>query len=177
MATFNLLPETQSGTNEWSISAGTNYVNVINEDDDSTYIYETRRQQEINYTTVNPAIAEAGMDFTENVTVTPYVHAHHTGTGTVNLDIQLLGVGISLSATTKAISNDSSFPAYAGTATTNKSIGTSWDYSGLQAINLKLECQTNLARFQSLRVSYAYIKVDYTAVVATSNSVFFGANF
>ena len=174
MATFTLLPDAQSGTNQWSASTGTDFVDIVDEDDDSTYIYETRSGQEINYTFANPTATD--IDFGEDVTVSIFVNAHHTGSGIITLDLDTQGVGITLATVTVAVANDDSFPSYAGSSTTIKSFGNHWDAGGLNALSLELKCQTNLARFQTLRVSYIYIVVSYTAVAA-DNAVFFGANF
>ena len=177
MASFSLLPDAQSGTNQWAASTGTDFVDIVDEDDDSTYIHQTRAGREINYTFANPTAAQvASIDFDEDVTVSIFVNAHHTGTGTATLDLDTQGVGITLATVTVAVANDDSFPTYAGSNTTIKSFGTAWDAGGLNALSLELKCQTNTARFQYLRVSYIYIVVSYTAVV-TDNAVFFGANF
>ena len=177
MATFLMIPETQLGTNQWSASTGTDFVDIVDEDDDSTYIYETRSGQQINYVMTDPSVAEASIDFDEDVTVTPKVMAHHTGAGTVTLELDIVGVGIGYGANQVSVSNDSNFPTYSFTGTTEKTSGTDWDYTGLTASSTRLYCRTNLARFQTLRVSYIFFRVDYTAVAVTDNATFFGANF
>ena len=178
MATFIMIPETQSGTNQWLASTGTDFVDIVDEDDDSTYIHETRSSHEINYVMTNPSVSEASIDFNEDVTVTPKIMAHHTGAGTIDLELDIAGIGIGYTANQVSVSNDSSFPTYSFTGTTEKTSGTDWDYAGLTASNIMLKCKTNTARFQYLRVSYIFIQVDYTAVVAvTDNVTFFGANF
>ena len=180
MATFIMIPQTQSGTNQWSASTGTDFVDIVDEDDDSTYIYETRSGQRISYTMTNPSVIEADIDFNEDVTVTPKVMAHHTGTGTANLEFDITGVGIGYTANQVSVSNDSSFPTYSFTSTTEKTSGTDWDYAGLIACNARLTCATNLARFRQLQVSYIWIRVDYTAPTVTTithNAPFFGTNF
>ena len=126
----------------------------------------------------NPSVAEEDINFDEDVTVTPKVMAHHTGTGTINLELDITGPGIGYGANQVLVSNDSSFPTYSFTATTEKTSGTDWNYAGLQACNTRLTCKANLARFQTLRVSYIFLQVDFTAVVAVAdNVIFFGANF
>ena len=178
MATFTLLPTHTTGTNQWSASTGTDFVDIVDEDDDSTYISETRSSQQINYTMTNPSVVEATIDFDEDVTVTPKIMAHHTGAGTVNLELDVLGVGIGYGANEVSVSNDSSFPTYSFTSTTEKTSGADWDYAGLQACNIRLTCKTNLLRPQTVRVSYIWLRVDYTAAhVAADNATFFGANF
>ena len=177
MATFIMIPETQSGTNQWTASIGTDFVDIVDEDDDSTYIHETRSLQQINYTMTNPPVVEAAIDFNEDVTVTPRIMAHHTGSGTIDLELDITGIGIGYTANSVSVSNDSSFPTYSFTGTTEKTSGVDWDYAGLQASNIRLTCKTNLARFQYVRVSYIFLNVAYTVAAVADNATFFGANF
>lgn len=177
MANFTLLPDGTTGTNNWSCSTGSDFVDLVDEDDDSTYIWETLQNGEITYTLANPSVPEASIDFGEDVTVTPRVHAHYTGTGSVNMTIQLTGTGILLGATTVAVDN-SAYPQYDGGSSTVKSLGTDWDYTGLQNAQIKIKCTGRPARFKYLRVSYVYLYTSYSVpTAATDNSVFFGANF
>jgi len=179
MATFILLPDGTTGTNNWSCSTGSDFVDLVDEDDDSTYIWETLQGGEITYTLANPSVAESSIDFNEDVTVTPKVHAHYTNTsGSVNLQIDVTGSGIGLPAATRAI-DDAAYPTYSGTSTTIKSMGTNWDYAGLENAQINLKLTSRPARFKYLRVAYVYLRVDYTEVVVatTDNSVFFGTNF
>ena len=111
------------------------------------------------------------------MTVTPKVHAHHTGSGTIDLELDITGVGLIYGENSQSIANDSSFPAYSFTGVTNQAPGTAWTYNGLEACNVKLTCEENLARFQTLRVSYIFLLVAYTEAVAADNATFFGANF
>ena len=177
MATFYMVPETQSGTNQWSASTGTDFVDIVDEDNDSTYIYETRSNQQINYTMTNQSVSDGSIDFDEDVTVTPKVMAHQTGTGIVNLRLDITGIGIVYTHNQEAIANDTSFPTYSFDSTTEKASGTAWDYAGLQVCNVKLTCLTNLARFSQLRVSYIFLQVDYTEAKEIYNATFFGSNF
>ena len=177
MAIFILLPNGVTGTNNWSTSTGSDYVDLVDEDDDSTFIHEVTLNGEITYTFADPSLAESGIDFDEDVTVTVKAHAHYTNTsGTVNLQMTTNGTDITIPAVTRAIDN-SAYPVYDGSSTTFKSIGTDWDYAGLQNCQVKLENTSRPARFHSIRVSYVYIRVAYTAAVVSDNSTFFGANF
>ena len=180
MAFFFMLPDNTTGTNEWSNTGGASYhESVQSDDDDTSFIYETREGHEITLTMANPGVVEAGIDFDEDVTVRPSVTAHYQGgSGTVDLDMQVTGTGISLTASTVNVAVDSSYPVYSGTASTFKSLGTDWDYTGLENCQVRLECTSRPDRFSALRVSYVYVRVDYTAVAAvTDNAIFFGANF
>ena len=176
MAVFNLLPTGTTGTNNWTCSTGSDFVDLVDEDDDSTYIHEVSINGEINYTFTNPLVPEASIDFNRDVTVTARVHAHYThASGTVDLQISTNGAGISLPGVTVAV-DDSTYPAYAGASGTAKSFGTDWDYTGLQNLQMKLKLTGRPARFQYLRVSYIHFRVTYTEAV-TTNATFFGANF
>ena len=178
MAQFFLLPDGTAGTNNWTCSTGSDFVDLVDEDDDSTYIYETLLNGEITYTFANPSVSESDIDFTEDVTVSAFAHAHYTHSGaSVNMQITTTGTGITLPGVTVAV-DDSAYPTYSGTTGTIKSVGTDWDYDGLEDIQMKLKCVGRPARFTYLSVSYIFFRVDYTAVVAvTDNATFFGANF
>ena len=179
MAVITLLPTGVTGTNNWACSTGSDFVDLVDEDDDSTYIFELSQNHEINYTFADPAVAEGDMDFDEDVTVTAYANAHYTDTGgTVAMSIRTNGTGISLAAVTVTV-DDSAYPSYTGTTGTIKSFGNDWDYAALQALQMKLICTGRPARFNYLRVSYIYFRVAYTeaAVTVTDNATFFGTNF
>ena len=191
-----MLPDGVTGTNEWHKSdAGENEDTLVQSDDGaSSYIYEqASANQEITFTMADPSVAEGDIDFDETVTVTPCMHADFTfvnGTYPDNdtasggaphtydyLKIQLTGTGISLGAASKTLTTeDGSYPLYSGLAATQKAIFTDWDYAGLSNCQVKLENTSRVLRFHPIRVTYVYIRVDYTAAVA-DNATFFGANF
>ena len=178
MATFTLLPDGTTGTNNWTCSTGSDFVDLVDEDDDSTYIYETLQNGEITYAFANPSVSESDIDFTEDVTVSAFAHAHYNGPGSVNMQITTTGSGITLPGVTVGV-DSSTYPAYSGASGTVKSMGTDWDYAGLENLQMKLKCTGRPARFRSLRVSYIFFTVDYTEAVtaAVDNSIFFGSNF
>jgi hypothetical protein len=189
MASFIMLPDGTTGTNEWTNSGGASFeASCAADDGASSYIYEqASANQEITFTMANPSVAEANIDFDEDVTVGAYMKADYTFVGVVDvgaphtyssLNIQITGSGISLGVVSKILTTeDGSYPQYVGTSGTFKSVGTDWDYAGLQNCQVKLENTSRPARFHPIRVSYVYIKVDYTPIVVTDNSTFFGANF
>ena len=181
MATFIMLPDGTTGTNEWQRSFGSASPEaaVQTDDDNSSYIFETRNGHEITFTMANPSVAEEGIDFDEDVIVRPSVTAHYTNTsGTITMTQQITGTGIILAMQVNTIGVDDSYPTYNGVSTTFKSVGNAWDYAGLENCQVKLECTGTPAFRKALRVSYVYIRVDYTAVVvAADNATFFGANF
>ena len=191
MSTFTMLPDGVTGTNEWTNSGGASHeASCASDDGASSYIYEqASANNEITLTMANPSVAEANIDFDEDVTVTAYMKADYTFVGGTDLgaphtynylNIQLTGTGISLSEASKTLTTeDGSYPQYSGTSHTVKSLGTAWDYAGLQNCQVKLENTSRPARFHPIRVSYVSVRVDYTAIVAAAadNATFFGANF
>jgi len=192
MATLTMLPDGTTGTNEWHKSdAGETEEALVQSDDGaSSYIYEqATSNQEITFTMANPSVAEAGIDFNEDVTVQAFMKADYTFVGGTDfgaphtydyLKIQITGTGIVLGAQSKTLTTeDGSYPLYSGTATTFKSIGNTWDYEGLQNCQVKLENTSRPLRFHPIRVSYVYIKVMYSSrsVEVANNAPFFGANF
>ena len=149
MAQFTLLPDGTTGTNNWECSTGSDFVDLVDEDDDSTYIYETAFNGQITYTFANPSVAESDIDFDEDVTVSAFAHAHYTDLGS----------------------------AYSGTSGTVKSVGPDWDYTGLENLQMTLKCTGRPVRFSYLRVSYIFFTVDYTEAAVADNAIFFGSNF
>ena len=177
-----MLPDGETGTNEWTRSGAGSYAShVQSDDDDTSFVYETRNGHEITFTMANPSVAEENIDFNEDVTVRPSVTAHYEGgSGTVAMSIRVTGTGILQGSAIASVAVDSSYPTYNGNQTTSKVIGTDWDYAGLENAQVKLECVGFPSRSTYLRVSYVYIRVDYTVAtteVATDNATFFGANF
>ena len=189
MASFNMLPDGVTGTNDWTNSGGASFEASCAADDGATsYIYEqASANNEITFTMADPSVAEASIDFDETVTVQAYMKADYTFVGGTDLgaphtytylNIQLTGTGISLGAASKTLTTeDGSYPVYGGLATAFKSVGTDWDYAGLQNCQVKLENTSRPLRFHPIRVSYVYVKVSYTAIAVTTNATFFGANF
>ena len=183
-----MLPDGVTGTNEWTNSGGASHEASCAADDGATsYVYEqASANQEITFTMADPSVAEGNIDFDETVTVTPYMHADYTFVGGTDsgaphtydyLKIQLTGTGITIGASSKTLTTeDGSYPVYHGLSSIQKAMLTPWDYAGLQNCQVKLENTTRPARFHPIRVTYVYIRVDYTAAVA-DNATFFGANF
>ena len=180
MPTILMLPEDTTGINQWQTVGASPEAAVQSDDDDSSFIYETRDGHEITFTMANPGVAEETINFDEDVIVRPSVTAHYEGgSGTIDLEIKLTGTGIVLGSNTVGVAVDSDYPTYNGLSSTSKALFTPWDYAGLENARVKLECAGRPDRFSYLRVSYVYIRVDYTAAVvaAVDNSTFFGANF
>ena len=179
MPHIELVPTGTVGTPQWSYSGGSSFVDSVDEDDDSTYIFEVTMNHFVSLDITDPTVSESEIDFDEDVIVRPTILAHHTGTGNANVEVQIIGQpgsSISLPADTIAVANDSSFPTYTGTAQPVYTAGSDWTYAELEYKRLKL---TLNSRFQSVRVSYAYLRLSYTEVVTgvTHNAILFGTNF
>lgn len=182
MPTETLVPDGTSGINQWSYSGGSSFADSVDDSSTSEYIYETLMNHYVYLTITNPSVAEADIDFDEDVTVTPKIYAHHTGTGSRDLEVDITGApgsGIVIASDTIAIANDSSYPLYSGTSHTEMSSGTDWTYAGLEDMLLYLKLKDRIARFQYLRVSYAYLELTYTeaATGVVNNAILFGSNF
>tara|TARA_Y100000310_G_C20308475_1_gene635084 strand:+ start:139 stop:708 length:570 start_codon:yes stop_codon:yes gene_type:complete len=189
MAQFIMLPDGVDGTNEWHASSGSDFAKLVTSDDGvSNYVYEqASAYQEITFTMANPSVAEADIDFDEDVSVQAHMKADYTFVGGTDLGaphtysylkIQITGTGISIAASSKTLTTeDGSYPLYSGSATTNQAFLTPWDYDGLENCQIKLENTSRPARYHPIRVTYVYITVDYTSLVAADNATFFGANF
>ena len=189
MAYFIMTPDGTTGTNEWTNYGGASFEASCAADDGATsYIYEqASANNEITLTMSNPSVAEAAIDFDETVTVQPYMNADYTFVGGVDagaphtytyLNIQILGTDISLGASSKTLTTeDGSYPPYGGLVSTIPAPGASWNYAKLRGCQVKLENTTRPLRFHPIRVSYIFIRVDYTEAVSGDNATFFGANF
>ena len=179
MSQFFMLPDGTTGTNQWANSGGSSHEeSVQSNDDDTSYVYEISQSHEITFTMAIPSVSEAGIDFDEDVTVQLFMYAHYyNGSGTIATLLQITGTGISCAGDTKNITVDSSYPVYAGSSFTTKSLGTDWDYAGLQNVQARIDVTARPVRFSQVRVTYIYARVDYTAITTADNSTFFGANF
>jgi hypothetical protein len=183
MSFFIMLPDGTTGTNEWTNVGGSSFHESVQSDDNaSSYIYETRSGHEITFTMADPGVAEGTIDFDSDVTVQAFATANYYsgGAGTIDMTIGPTGTGISLPTTTVTVVVNASFPSYNSNGTTFKSIGNPWDYGGLENVQVKLDCTGTPARFTQLRVSYVYVRVDYTQTgisVLKDNATFYGANF
>jgi hypothetical protein len=183
MPSILILPNGTYGTNNWQCSTGSDFVDIVDEDDDSTYIYERTRNGIIQYTMANPSLLEEAIDWNEDVTLQARIFAYYTDSGkTCDMEIDLIGPAgssINIPSSTVAVTDNNTYPPYGGTSTTVMHDTTPWDYNGIEDVIVRLKCIGRPARFTELRVSYVYIRMSYTeaAVAVADNSTFFGANF
>ena len=176
MATFILLPDGVTGTNNWQNLGGATADHTLVDDDNPAYIYETRINNEVTFTMTNPSVAEEDIDTINHVTVK--LKAHYTETGqTKTLDVKLSSGVYSHPADTHTVT-DASYPLYTGDSEPYHHHTVDWTYSALENIYVNLKLTQGAARNYYLRVSYIYAEVDYDpAVTVSDNATFFGANF
>ena len=183
MATFIMLPDGVTGTNNWQNYGGGTADHTLVDDDTfvTSYVYETRINGVVTFTMADPSVAEEDIDTINHVTVK--LKAHYTNTTgqsppeTKTLDVKQ-GSGIYVHpADTHTVTN-SVYPLYTGDSEQYHHHNVDWTYSALEGLFVNLKLTQGARRFEYLRVSYIYAEVDYDpAVVAADNATFFGANF
>ena len=97
MATFLLLPDGTTGTNQWANSGGSSHEeSVQSDDDDTSYVYEISQSHEITFTMANPSVSEAAIDFDGSISVQLFMHAYYyNGSVTIATLFLITGSGIS----------------------------------------------------------------------------------
>ena len=178
MATFIMLPDGVTGTNNWQNYGGATADHTMVDDDTfiTSYIYETALNKEVTFTMTDPSVAEGDIDTINHVTVK--LKAYYTETGqSKTLDVKQ-GSGIyTHPADTHTVTN-SIYPLYTGDSEAYHHHTVDWTYSALEDLEVQLKLTEGAARHHYLRVSYIYAEVDYDpAAVAEDNATFFGANF
>ena len=168
MATFIMLPDGVTGTNNWRNWCSNGNINTCGaadhtlvDDDTATnsYIHETIDDHVITFTMTNPPIAEGSIDTINSVTIK--LKAQHNKSGvTKDLKVEQTGSDISNGSDTHTL-DDSAFPLYTGTAETTYDGSTGWTYSKLEDLNIKLTALERATRNYFYKVSYIYAEVDY----------------
>ena len=178
MATFIMLPDGVTGTNNWQNYGGGTADHTLVDDDSfagGSYIYETAVNKVVTFTMADPSVDEEDIDTINHVTVK--LKAHHTNTGhTKTLNATQIS-GIYAANTDLHIVTSSVYPLYTGVSEQYHHHTVAWTYSALEALRVKLELLQGAERHHYLRVSYIYAEVDYDEVAAGDNATFFGANF
>ena len=179
MATFIMLPDGATGTNNWQNYGGATADHTMVDDDSyvGSYIYETSLDKIITFTMTNPSVAEGDIDTINHVTVK--LKARYTEIGeSRTLDVKQ-GSGIYVHPADTHTVTSSIYPLYTGTSRQYHHHTVDWEYSALEGLFVNLKLTEGAARHYYLRVSYIYAEVDYTAAVAAveDNATFFGANF
>ena len=182
MATFILLPDGVTGTNNWQNFGGATADHTMVDDDTSvnSYVYETRVNGEVTFTMANPSVAEEDIDTINHITIK--LKAHYTETGEDPAETRTLEVsmksGLYTSNTDTHTVTEASYPLYTGASEPYHHHSVAWTYSAVENLLVGLKLTQGATRFHYLRVSYIYAEVDYDpAVVSADNATFFGANF
>jgi len=177
MATFIMLPDGVTGTNDWQNYGGgtADHVLVGTDAYASSYIYETALNKEVTFTMASPSVADAAIDTINHVTVK--LKAHYTETGqTKTLDVKQ-GSGIYTHLADTHTVTDATYPLYTGDSEQYFHHAVAWTYVALVGLFVNLKLTQGATRHHYLRVSYIYAEVDYDPVVSADNATFFGANF
>ena len=182
MATFIMLPDGVTGTNDWQNYGGGTADHTMVDDDTfvSSYVYETRINGVVTFTMADPSVAEGDIDTINHVTVK--LKAHYTNTTgqsppeTKTLDVTQHSETYQGLADTHTVTA-SIYPLYTGASRPYHHHSTDWTYSALGDLEVNLKLTQGARRHEYLRVSYIYAEVDYDPAVVVDNATFFGANF
>ena len=117
MATFIMLPDGVTGTNDWQNYGGGTADHTLVDDDTflgNSYIYETVLNKVVTFTMTDPSVAEEDIDRINHVTVK--LKAHYTETGaTKTLQVDMKS-GIYTSNIDTHTVTSSIYPLYTGTS-------------------------------------------------------------
>ena len=178
MATFIMLPDGVTDTNDWQNYGGGTADHTLVDDDTFTggsYIYETGLNKVVTFTMTNPSVAEEDIDTINHVTVKLKAFYSETGESRT-LDVTQHSEGYQGLADTHTVTA-SIYPLYTGASRQYWHHTTSWTYAALGDLQVKLKLTAGAARHYYMRVSYIYAEVDYDVAVVTDNATFFGTNF
>ena len=173
MATFIMLPDGVTGTNNWKNWCSYPNLNfcgaadhTLVDDDTATnsYIHETLNNQVVTFTMADPSVVEGDIDTINSVTVKIKAQYDQSSV-TKDLKVEQTGGSISNGSDTHTL-DDSAFPLYTGTAEQYSTGTTAWEYSDLEDLQVKLTTIDRANRFYYYKVSYIYAEVDYVAAAA-----------
>ena len=173
MATFIMLPDGVTGTNNWKNWCSNPNLNLCGaadhtlvDDDTATnsYIHETMNNQVVTFTMADPSVVEGDIDTINSVTVKIKAQYDQSSV-TKDLKVEQTGGSISNGSDTHTV-NDDVFPLYTGTAEQYSTGTTAWEYSDLEDLQVKLTTIDRANRFYYYKVSYIYAEVDYVAAAA-----------
>ena len=183
MATFIMLPDGDV-LQQWDSSGGgtSSYTDVDNDNGDTQYAFSNTTSKRMIVDLAAPSVAEADMDFDEDVTVTIKASVKKYSIGTSYVIFQQTGTAadsgsISNGSDTITVASSAGYNTISGTGqTTSDGSSDDWEYGDLAGLQIRVDKFRN-DRFGELRVSYLYVEVDYTPAAAADNATFFGANF
>jgi len=172
MATFIMLPDGVTGTNEWQNDGNEPATadHVDNNNGGTQYIYETANSHEVTFTMANPSVAESTIDTITSVQI--HLTAAYTATSGVTRVVSYqTGGSISNGFTAHNILSGGSYQIYSGNVESYSTGTTNWTYSDLEDLQIKLDKIVNTASRTSVRVSYLYALVTYVEAVGYGNDV------
>ena len=172
-----LLPDDDGTSSSDWIASGTGiserWEALVDINGDNSYVKCDDNNEAMIIEFANPGVAEAIIDFNEEVTVRFLSSGRSTDRrNAAGVDIAFQ-VPSGFSETVYYDPSPSSYESITGTARTTQPDTSAWDYAALE--NLEMICTKNGAR--EVYLTYLSIRIDYTEAVAADNATFFGANF
>ena len=160
MATLTLLPDNETGTNQWQ-DTGIGFADYtdVNSDDQSTYIRELTNSHEVTFTFTDPAVTIAGGGVSSWTSVKVYLKAKYTTSGDQDVDIHVFGN----SAETITVSG-TTWTTYSTAAFTTWNGSNSWVDSRVNGLQVKFDKNGSSGVRQALLISYIYAVVTYVPV-------------
>ena len=157
MATLTLLPDNETGTNQWQDKGlGTADYTDVNTDDQSEYIREYDDSDEVTFTFTNPSVTIAGGGVTSWTSVQIFLKAKYTTSGDQDVDVYVSnnsGDTITVSGTT--------WTTYSTTAKTTWNGSNDWADLTMSLLNVKFDKNGDAGFRQNLLISYIYATVTY----------------
>tara|TARA_Y100000310_G_scaffold325064_1_gene387969 strand:- start:17 stop:619 length:603 start_codon:yes stop_codon:yes gene_type:complete len=175
MATFILLPDGVTGTNDWLAKAGGACAgtNVDNDDDDTDYCAENFTTKEVTFTFANSSQSEIA----SITSVQIKFKARNTSDRNNFVYVSQTGTDISNGTDTITVAgteDDTTHILYSGTAETTYDGSTAWntDLTQINNLQVNLEKFRNSSMGKETRISYLYAEVTYVATtVGYTNEV------
>ena len=170
MATFNMLPDGTTGTNQWTAGGTYSSHYAVNVDDSDTgYIYETTSGHEITFTMADPSVSESDIATINSVKI--ILKARYTNSSFSTRVLAYQGDGSSESAFDTHNIAAGSYATYNGAARSTAPDGGSWTYTDLENLQVRLDKILSTAMRTQVRVTYLYAEVDYDAAAGYTPNV------
>jgi len=171
MATFIMLPDGVTGTNQWQNAlGGTAAATDVDNDNGATqYARSIGGAKEWTLTFADPSVDESAIASITSVSIITSAKYNTTSVNDVNLKFTMGGTDgsttISNGTTTTTVEADDSFNVVSSAIESNAiqhlSGNTAWSYSLLEALNCKLVSFGTFAFRKQLHLSYVYASVSY----------------
>ena len=183
MPTVNILPNADvSNSPAWTLSTGSDVFALLDDDDTGA---PSSDGSQITTTAAGKKCVVCFQDFTEAHSSIDSVQAViradiHARSQTYTIGMRILNNGSGSAAWSEETISDSSSVSWNTHTFTSRATSTSggddWDEDDFGTNALAMEIHAHTMSGDTLRVTYAYFIVTYTAAVA-DNAVFFGTNF